>query len=126
MGIPSRLSINPLVARPLLPLGKLSVFSFFHYPSHDKISICLFLLYASHSLLEWIRTWFSHYLPLWHASSGPAVCYLFWAKCNPNKAFTQKELQLEIQNRLFSPHHQTTPFKSLNCGPTSPILARYK
>ena len=59
---------NLLVARSLL--GKPSAFSFFYYPFHDKISICLILLQASPSLPEWIRTWVSHYLPLWHASGG--------------------------------------------------------
>ena len=65
MCIPSGLPANPLVARPLPPLSKLSVLSFFHYPSHDKkIFVCLFLLSASPFLPEWIGAQVSHYLPL--------------------------------------------------------------
>ena len=43
-----------------------------------------------------------------------------------NKAFSQKKFFLETQNRLFSPHHQTTLSQSLNREPTSLVLAKYK
>ena len=117
------LSINPLVARPL-PL--FSTFSLHHYSFHDKFPFVCFCDKPFPSLSEWIKTWVSHYLPLWHASGDLAIHYLFWAKCHPNKAFSQKRLWLKTQNKLFSPHHQTTPSESLDCGPTSLVLARYR
>ena len=70
--IPSRLPTHPLAVRPLPLLGKLSAFSFFHYPFHDKISLCFFLLYTSTSRFKWIRIKLPHHLPLWHASDGPS------------------------------------------------------
>ena len=73
-----------------------------------------------------IRTWVFPYLPLWHVSGDPAIYYLFWAKCHPSKEFSQKKLWLETQNRLFSPHHQTTPFESFDSGATSLVLAGYR
>ena len=33
---------------------------------------------------------------------------------------------METQNKLFSPHHQTTPSESLNHRPASPVLDEYK
>ena len=42
--IPSGLPADPLVAQPLPLLGKPRAFSFFLYPFHDKISLCLILL----------------------------------------------------------------------------------
>ena len=56
----------------------------------------------------------------------PAVYHPFWEKCHPNKAFSQKRPWLKTENRLFSPLYQTTPSKSLDCGPTFLVLVGYK
>ena len=40
--------------------------------------------------------------------------------------FPERSLGRNHKIDPFSPHHQTTPSKSLDRGPTSPILARYK
>ena len=71
---------------------------------------------------EWIRTC-SYYLLLWHALGGLAtlaVYYLFWAKCHPNKEFSQKKLWMETQNRLFPPTTKTHSLSPLTVG-TPPL-----
>ena len=54
-----------------------------------------------------------HHLPLWRVSGGPTIYYLFWAKCHPSKAFSQKKLWLETQNILFSPTTKPHPLNPL-------------
>ena len=50
----------------------------------------------------------------------------FWEYVLLGWYLAQKRLWLKTQNKLFSPHHQTTPSESLDCGPTSLVLARYR
>ena len=54
------------------------------------------------------------------------VYYLFWAKCHPNKEFSQKMLWLETQNRLFSPITKPQPLNPLTLGPSPLYWPGYK
>ena len=51
------------------------------------------------------------------------VYYLFWAKCHPSKAFSQKMLWLETQNRLFSPIAKPQPLNPLTLVVLQPLCA---
>ena len=69
---------------------------------------------------------FSLYLPLWHASGGPSPSLTsFGPNLIPAMHFPKRGLNRNPKIP-FSPLHQTTPSKSLGCGPTFPVLARYK
>ena len=89
---------------------------------HSKTKLLvLFLPFPLSVLPEWIRIGGSHSLPTPMTCiklSQPFAC-LFWARCHPSKAFFPKRrLGKNLKIDPFSPYHQTTPFKSLNRGPT--------
>ena len=56
----------------------------------------------------------------------PAHLSLFWVVCHPSRTFPPKELERELQNRLFpSPHRQTIPSLTSDSWPIVPVLAGY-
>ena len=118
MGIPSGLPINPLVARPLPPLGESSAFSFFHHPCHDKI----FLFWSSSRLspLALVDKGLGLSIPTsmaciaWSQSSTAS----FGQNAIPTRHFSQKKLWLETQNRLFPLNTKPHPLNPLTACPS--------
>ena len=85
------------------PLPLFSLCLLYHYPFHDKIPFCLFLLYTS----------LPHYLALWHASDGPNHLLLLLDKIpSQQDIFSKRSHGRKPNIDPFSPHHQTTSFES--------------
>lgn len=98
-----------LVVQPPLHLGMLSVFSLFHYPSHEKF-LSIPFYHISFSILWWEKPLVFLYLSLYHASSGPnRFTTYFRPRCLPSRALPKRGPSW-IPKRPFSPLHQTTPF----------------
>ena len=56
----------------------------------------------------------------------PTIYYFFWVRYHPSRIYSQKKPWLETKYDPFSTHHQTTLSESLDYGPTSLVLAKYR
>ena len=99
------------------PLPLFSSCLLHHYPSHNKIPFCLFLLYTSTSLpssMTCIR---------W---SQPFITS-FGQDTIPTRYLSQKKLRQETKYRLpFPPTTKPRPLNPFDRGPTSLVLAGYR
>ena len=101
--------------------GKLNTLSFFHYTFHDKISLCLFLLFTSTFGFKWIRIKLPHHLPLQHASDCPNHLQPLLGKIPSQQGIFPKEVTSgnQIQTH-FPPTTNPHPLNPLTMGP--PLL----
>ena len=115
---------NLLVARPL-PLPKVCLLH--HSQFQDKTSLFCFSL-TLFALLEWIRIGgsLSIYLYGMHQVVQAFCLPLLGKMPSQQGIFSKRSLKRNPKIDHFSPHHQTTPFKTLDFGLTSLVLVGYR